>query len=134
MFSLKILTIDKKVYEGKALSLTIPGTLGYFEVLNNHASLMTPLQPGKLAITFSQQEKSVFAISGGIMEMHQNQVTILGDTIESAGEIDYDRAKAAYQKAYKLLEFPEEEIDQHEVTQALLRAKNRMEIAASSNS
>lgn len=130
MFSVTILTIDKKVYEGEASALIVPGALGYFEVLVNHAAIMTSLQPGKLTVALPQGQKNIYAISGGLMEMYQNRAVVLGDTIESSGEIDYARAKAAHQRAYKRLELPDEDIDQHRATQALLRAKNRMEVSA----
>jgi F-type H+-transporting ATPase subunit epsilon len=48
--TLEILTPDKKVYEGEANSVTLPGTLGFLEILNNHAPIISTLNDGKLTI------------------------------------------------------------------------------------
>ncbi len=129
VFNLIVLTIDKKVYEGDAATLSVPGSLGYFEVLKNHASIITALQPGRLTITNAQREEKIFAISGGIMEMSQNKAVVLGDAIEAKDEIDVTRARAAYQRAYQRLDFPTDTLDQHRALLAMYRAKNRIHVA-----
>lgn len=129
MFHLTILTVDKKIFEGETSSLIVPGLLGYFEVLKDHAAIMSPLQPGKLTVMVAEGKGDVYAISGGMIEVNHNHVVILGDAIEAKGEIDIALAKAAFERAYKRLEFPQAEIDQHRAMKAFLRAKNRLQIA-----
>ena len=48
--TLEILTPDKKVYEGEVTSVTVPGTAGSFEILNNHAPIISTLEDGKVII------------------------------------------------------------------------------------
>ena len=48
--NLEILTPDKKVYEGEASSVTLPGTVGSFEILNHHAPIISTLEDGKVTI------------------------------------------------------------------------------------
>ena len=54
--TLEILTPDKKVFEGEATSVTLPGTLGSFEILNHHAPIISTLQDGKLTIRGSGKQ------------------------------------------------------------------------------
>jgi F-type H+-transporting ATPase subunit epsilon len=109
-------------------SLIAPGSIGYLEILINHAPIITSLQLGKLVITDKNQQKHFFAITGGILEMVKNKAIILGDDIESATEIDIDRAKAARERALMNIEFPSGGISTEEATQALLRAENRIKV------
>jgi F-type H+-transporting ATPase subunit epsilon len=78
--TLEILTPDKKVYEGEANSVTLPGTLGQFEILNNHAPIISTLEDGKLIIRNSGKEE-VFLIQGGVVECLNNVVTVLAEGI-----------------------------------------------------
>jgi len=79
--TLEILTPDKKVYEGEANSVTLPGTLGQFEILNNHAPIISTLEDGKLIIRNSGKEE-VFLIQGGVVECLNNVVTVLAEGIQ----------------------------------------------------
>jgi F-type H+-transporting ATPase subunit epsilon len=78
--TLEILTPDKKVFEGEATSVTLPGTLGSFEILNHHAPIISTLQDGKLIVRGSGKEE-VFLIQGGVVEALNNVVTVLAEGI-----------------------------------------------------
>lgn len=77
---LEILTPDKKVYEGEVNSVSLPGTLGSFEVLNHHAPLISTLQDGKLTVRGGGKEE-IFMIQGGVVEVLNNVVTVLAEGI-----------------------------------------------------
>jgi len=79
--TLEILTPDKKVFEGEATSVTLPGTLGFFEILNNHAPIISTLNDGKLTIRSSGAKEDVFLIKGGVVEALNNKVTVLAEGI-----------------------------------------------------
>ncbi|HEY4831636.1 MAG TPA: F0F1 ATP synthase subunit epsilon [Waddliaceae bacterium] len=81
MFHLLIATPETVAYDDKVYSLIIPGTLGYMEILTHHASIITPLQSGKVTLVTKNQEKLVYSISGGIFEFSHNRATLLPDTI-----------------------------------------------------
>jgi len=78
--TLEILTPDKKVYEGEATSVTLPGTLGSFEILNHHAPIISTLQDGKLVVRGGGKEE-IFFIHGGVVEALNNVVTVLAEGI-----------------------------------------------------
>jgi len=79
--TLEILTPDKKVFEGEATSVTLPGTLGFFEILSHHAPIISTLQDGKVVVRGSSKEE-VFYIKGGVVEALNNVVTVLAEGIE----------------------------------------------------
>ncbi len=81
--TLEILTPDKTVYEGEATSVTLPGTLGSFEILNHHAPIISTLEDGKVVIRGgSAGKEDVYLIKGGVVEASNNKVIILAEGIQ----------------------------------------------------
>ncbi|GAA4328379.1 hypothetical protein GCM10023149_32370 [Mucilaginibacter gynuensis] len=81
--TLEILTPDKTVYEGEATSVTLPGALGSFEILNNHAPIISTLQDGKLIVRGGGIKEEVFFIKGGVVEALNNKITVLAEGISN---------------------------------------------------
>ena len=80
--TLEILTPDKKVYEGEATSVTLPGTLGFFEILSHHAPIVSTLEDGKVTVRGgSAGKEEVYLIQGGVVEASNNKVIILAEGI-----------------------------------------------------
>lgn len=78
---LEILTPDKKVYSGKVNVVQVPGSKGSFAVLEYHASLISTLEKGKVKIE-ERGSETFFEISGGIIEVQNNNVIILAETVK----------------------------------------------------
>jgi len=78
--TLEILTPDKTVYEGEAISVTLPGALGSFEILNHHAPIISTLQDGKVTVRGGGKDL-VYFIQGGVVEAADNKVIILAEGI-----------------------------------------------------
>jgi F-type H+-transporting ATPase subunit epsilon len=97
----KIVTPEKTVYEDSIDQLTLPTREGEITVLPNHIPLISVLAPGEL-IAKKGEEETVMAVSGGMVEVRKNEITILADTAERAEEIDLARAEEAKERAEKL--------------------------------
>ena len=82
MFNLMILTAEEVYYKGEAAGVVAPGADGYLEILTNHASLITVLKEGDLIVINQDKKELSYKIMGGFLEVHQNQVTLLIDSIE----------------------------------------------------
>jgi len=78
--NLEILTPDKKVFEGEVRSVTVPGAMGSFEILNNHAPIISTLDDGKLIVRTSGKEDT-YLIKGGVVEVLNNKVMVLAEGI-----------------------------------------------------
>jgi F-type H+-transporting ATPase subunit epsilon len=74
----EIYTPDQLVFQGEATSVTVPGTLGSFEVLKDHAPIISTLEDGKVTVRTSQ-ETQTFAIKGGVVEVKGNNVVVLAE-------------------------------------------------------
>ena len=74
---IKVLTPDKKIFEGKITSVKVPGTSGQFEILNNHAALVSSLGEGEIRLIKEGGEKLTFSIEKGFIEVLKNEVSLL---------------------------------------------------------
>ncbi|HEY5123511.1 MAG TPA: ATP synthase F1 subunit epsilon [Ignavibacteria bacterium] len=125
---LEIITTDRKIFSGDVISVTAPGTLGEFQVLYNHAPLVSTLDIGRIKIVGTSKNEEVYASSGGILEVRDNKIIILAEAIEKENEIDIHRAEKALQKARDII-YTKSNINKFEETLALKRAQNRLKIA-----
>ena len=78
---LEILTPDKKVYLGEVTSVNLPGTVGPFEVLNNHAPLISTLEKGSIKIKNYNQIEEIIKIDGGVVEVLNNNIIVLAEAV-----------------------------------------------------
>ena len=76
---LEIITPEKKVFEGEVNSVQLPGTNGKFEVLNNHAPIVSTLKKGYLRVIDDNNKIQLFVINGGVVEMQNNKIIILAE-------------------------------------------------------
>lgn len=79
---LDVLTPDKKVFSGEAVAVKLPGSEGSFEVLNNHAPIISTLDKGYISIRTGGEEKK-FLVDGGIVEVLNNKIIVLAESVIS---------------------------------------------------
>ena len=77
---LEILTPDKKIFEGEVNIITFPGADGSFQVMNDHAPLISLLKEGEVEYK-SKEAVNMIKISGGVVEVLKNKVIVLADGI-----------------------------------------------------
>ena len=101
-FNLQISTIERVVFDGTVVSVTLPGEAGEFGVLAHHAPLITPLTIGEI-IARTNSETFFMAISGGLAEVQKDRVLVLADQAERAEEIDETLAEEGRRRAEELM-------------------------------
>ena len=75
MLQLKIVSPEKVEYDGIVESVLVPGTMGQFEILNDHAPIISTLQKGTVEYVTSEGKTSL-DILGGFVEVQKNQVSL----------------------------------------------------------
>jgi F-type H+-transporting ATPase subunit epsilon len=75
MLNLKIVSPEKVEYDGAAERVLVPGTMGQFEILSNHAPIISTLQKGVVEY-FNKEGKTSLEILGGFVEVQKNQVSL----------------------------------------------------------
>ena len=77
---LEILTPDKKIYSGEVTLVSLPGTKGSFEILNNHAPLISTLGAGNVKVIDKTGQEQLYPIKRGVVECLDNQIHLLVTT------------------------------------------------------
>jgi len=98
-----IVSAEEEIYHGEATLVVATGEMGELGIAPRHAPLITRLKPGKVVVTTSAGEHLDFAISGGILEVQPQVVTILADTAVRADAIDEEAVRAAKAEAERVL-------------------------------
>ena len=78
---LEIITPDKKVFEGEVKLIQLPGSKGAFEMLKNHAPILSTLDKGTIKIQEENGNEQFFEVDGGVIENKSNKIIVL---VESA--------------------------------------------------
>tara|TARA_B100000700_G_scaffold289422_1_gene346714 strand:+ start:111 stop:353 length:243 start_codon:yes stop_codon:yes gene_type:complete len=76
----QILTLEKKLLSTEAKSVIVPGKNGYFEMLDNHAPIVSLLDVGTIKVIQNNNEEVKIKINSGTIEMSNNKITILAKT------------------------------------------------------
>lgn len=74
--TLKIISAKEIVFEGQAQSVTLPGTMGAFTVLDRHASLISTLAAGKIAYKDNDGAEHEIEVPGGLADIDNNVVSV----------------------------------------------------------
>lgn len=83
--TLEIITPDAIVFSGEVTSVTVPGADGMFQVLNNHAPIISTLITGKIKFQAEGGEQ-VYDAEGGVVEVLKNKVIVLAERLSRIEE------------------------------------------------
>jgi len=78
---IEIITPDKKVYEGDIKSVRVPGKKGSFQVLKDHAPIVSTLENGPVIIVDNSEKEIRFEIDGGVIEVKLNRIILLAESV-----------------------------------------------------
>ena len=126
--NLEIVTPSKSAFSGVIKSITVPGTKGRFQVLKNHAPIISTFDLGMIKVDVTDAKADYYATAGGTIEVLNNKVLVLADSIELVTEIDEERALRAKQRAEERLAEQSSEINIARAQAALARANNRLNV------
>ena len=98
-----IVSAEQEIFHGEATLVVATGELGELGIAPKHAPLITRLKPGKVVVTLASGEQLDFAISGGILEVQPQVVTVLAHTAVRASDIDEAQVRKAKEEAERVL-------------------------------
>src|SRR2546421_4115200 len=124
----EVVTAERELYNGEANLVSAPGSEGRLGILPRHAALLTTLASGDLRIELNGAEEPLF-VSGGFLEVSDDNVTVLADTAEHAEEIHQARAAEARRRAQERLAQVQSNVERAELQASLERALARLRVA-----
>ena len=124
-----IVSAEGEIFSGEAEMVFAPGQLGEIGIAPRHAPLLTDLKPGEVRVQTSEGEEQFFYVSGGILEIQPQLVTVLADSALRAEDLDEAAALEAREKAREVLEGSHGEIDLEQAQRDLVEAEARYRAA-----
>jgi F-type H+-transporting ATPase subunit epsilon len=120
---LDIVSAEEELFSAEVQMVYAPAEMGEVGITPKHTPLLTKLKAGDVRAQISDSETKIFFISGGILEIQPNAVTILSDTAIRESDLDEDRAKKSELAAKKAMENSNSDMD-------LVKAKTELAQAA----
>lgn len=79
--NLTILSPEKEIFSGAVKSVKVPGSAGQFEMLDNHAPIVSSLAKGEVRVVKDNGDRVSFQVEGGFVEMLNNEVSLLVSSV-----------------------------------------------------
>jgi len=120
---IEIVSPERLVLSETVVSVTVPGTEGYFTVMDDHAPFMTTLKPGFITVTKSGGAADVYFVKGGFADVSSSGLTILAEQSVPFTEFDHADLQAQIKAAEEELNraaTPEDKSYAQEVVSGLL--------------
>jgi F-type H+-transporting ATPase subunit epsilon len=117
-----IVSAQGEIFSGEAQMVFATGVAGELGISPRHAPLITQLKPGPVRVLQANGEEAFFFVSGGILEVHPHEVTVLTDTAMRGEDLDEAAAVAAKAEAERMLADRTGDIEIAEAQSRLLEA------------
>ena len=98
-----IVSAEEEIYSGPVSMVVATGEMGELGIAPKHAPLITRLKPGQVRVILPNGEEQLFYVSGGILEVQPQVVTVLTDTAIRGKDLDEAAAKKAKEEAERIL-------------------------------
>lgn len=129
---LDIVSPEAQIFSGLVEMVSVTGELGELGILPGHVQLLSAIKPGQVRITLQGGKKEIYYISGGMLEVQPNCITILADTVVRAENLDEAAAIEAKERAEKLLADKKSKVDYitalHELAEAAAQIRTIREL------
>ena len=133
MIHLQLVSLSGAKFDGDVYEVILPTQDGDIGVLQDHMPLVSVAKAGVIAVRKDpkdpDRDREYFAISGGVIEVSGNKLRVLVDEADSAGEISESEAKAAMERAQKMLREAKDQVSMEHAQQMVDRHAVRLQVA-----
>jgi F-type H+-transporting ATPase subunit epsilon len=126
--NLNVVSAEEELFSGRIESLQITGSEGELGIMPGHAPLLTSLKPGMARIVKYGGEEEVIYLSGGMLEVQPNNVTVLADIAVRADDLEEQAVLEAKQRAEENMNANGADVDFAEVAAELARVTAQLRV------
>ncbi|NQZ81411.1 MAG: F0F1 ATP synthase subunit epsilon [Colwellia sp.] len=126
--NLSVVSAEEEIFSGRIESLQIAGTEGELGIMPGHAPLLTSLKPGMARIVKYGGEEEILYLSGGMLEVQPNSVTVLADVAVRSDDLDEQVVLEAKQRAEEHMNAHGGDVDYAEVAAELARVTAQLRV------
>jgi F-type H+-transporting ATPase subunit epsilon len=125
---LEIVSAEEELFSDEVEMVYAPAEMGEVGISPKHTPLITKLKPGDVRAQINKDEMKTFYVSGGILEIQPNEVTILSDTALREDDLDEERALEAERLAQEAMKNSANEVDATKAKSELLQAAAQLRL------
>ena len=125
---LDIVSAEEEIFSQDVEMVYAPAEMGEVGITPKHTPLITKLKPGDVRAQINKAEMKTFYVSGGILEIQPNEVTILSDTALREDDLDEERALEAEKLAQEAMKNSSNEVDASKAKSELLQAAAQLRL------
>jgi F-type H+-transporting ATPase subunit epsilon len=125
---LEIVSAEEEIFSQEVEMIYAPAEMGEVGISPKHTPLITKLKPGDVRAQINKDEMKTFYVSGGILEIQPNEVTILSDTALREDDLDEERALEAEKLAQEAMKNSSNEVDASKAKSELLQAAAQLRL------
>ena len=126
--NLNVVSAEESLFSGAIESLQITGSEGELGIMPGHAPLLTSLKPGMARIVKKGGEEEVLYLSGGMLEVQPNHVTVLADVATRVDDLDEQAAQDAKKRAEEHMNAHGDDVNYAEAAAELARAVAQLRV------
>ena len=125
---LDIVSAEEKIFSGNVKNIIAAAMMGEVGIYPKHTPMITPLKPGEVKIITEEDEEKLFFISGGVIEVQPDIVTVLADTAIRGEDIDEAKAEESKKRAEEALADKSDNIDAAKALAELAQAAAQLKV------
>ena len=128
---LDIVSAEEEIFSGNVKNIIAAAMMGEVGIYPQHTPMITPLKPGERKVRTEEDEEHLFFISGGVLEVQPNIVTVLADTAIRGEDLDEVKAAESKKRAEEALADKSENIDAAKALSELAQAAAQLKMIES---
>ncbi len=128
---LDIVSAEEEIFSGNVKNIVAAAMMGEVGIYPKHTPMITPLKPGEIKIITEEDEEQLFFVSGGVLEVQPNIVTILADTAIRGEDLDEAKAAESKKRAEEALADKSDNIDAAKALAELAQAAAQLKMIES---
>ena len=128
---LDIVSAEEEIFSGNVKNIIAAAMMGEVGIYPQHTPMITPLKPGEVKVISEEYEEHLFFISGGVLEVQPNIVTVLADTAIRGEDLDEAKAAESKKRAEEALADKSENIDAAKALSELAQAAAQLKMIES---
>ena len=125
---LDIVSAEEEIFSGNVKNIIAAAMMGEVGIYPKHTPMITPLKPGEVKIITEQDEEMLFFISGGVIEVQPEIVTVLADTAIRGEDLDDAKAEESKKRAEEALADKSDNIDAAKALAELAQAAAQLKM------
>ena len=125
---LDIVSAEEKIFSGNVKNIIAAAMMGEVGIYPKHTPMITPLKPGEVKIITEEDEEKLFFISGGVIEVQPDIVTVLADTAIRGEDLDEAKAEESKKRAEEALADKSDNIDAAKALAELAQAAAQLKV------